>query len=1035
MKVIAIYPGRFQPPGPHHAKAYEWLASQFGRENTFVVTSDKTEPGKSPFTFNEKARMFYEYNIDNIGQVKNPYKAEELTRKFDPNTTAVVYMYGKKDAGRIPFTKKDGTPGYLQPFTGVENMLPMAKHGYVIEAPHINMRVAGKEMSGTTLREVLAKTTPEQFKQIMGWFDQKLYNLIKSKLYVNESKKSNLDESFSKNWWKRVFEYINEEGDLNEDQLNERKQVGTIYHYTSLRALASILSDDELVGRLDYNSHGGSNAAIRTVSFTRDKNFYKGRTESYIDGAGVRLAVDGDRLSDNYKIEPHDDTFTSRAMDYTHPEYGDEMEERVVLPGNKHQIQGIIKYITNINFDADESTKNPRNLLRLEAAYAASDSYPWASDILELLENFGYSKPLSTSGYTSTVRDLITNFDFTEEELTTIAMAYAADWVSKNFNIPVTGDIQITSQIYRKLENIVPTIEKRNKQYQIENINEVGEGTAKIYDWNDDTDEVVSNYKIEYSFNDDSNDTVNVELFTKGHNPENRYVSFTVNGDYNFKTTNKGNVFRIMATIVDIMKDALNKYDITTIYWKPKLETGEISGSSKRDKLYMAYVKKQIPDAKVSMDGKNIKIELEPEMAEAFSPDWWKSVLEGNKPSGKLQVKINEIGEGTTPYDIRSSGVKKSKNSIQQTFIFYTENDDQFSIGLYTNSEASESYTLADQDPNTVHISFANTRTAYNSTNAGLKQMFRVVSSVMEAIVQFANNLEQEGWKKQINYIAFESSESKVSSFKSSGVEQRDKLYISYIGKTYGVVNTERIRGTLYVETRVPVYVPREEDIQESTLNEIGDATAEPYEFERTYVGAYQNRTQLGVNYYIVIPDSDYDIVAELQTKTANWPAPGPALLDISFNNKRVPGRAPDKKLGKYSPSNLGLKHMFRVMVTLGEIIKDYIETLKRESIRTNVVGISFIPAYVKGDETLPAHVGERQRQKLYNAFITKHFDVEKVETKGDVYLYFLKNPLYSYEDSEKTVSEINESLLLTEGGAAGFDFDSIERQVLKYVG
>ena len=26
-KIIAVYPGRFQPMGKHHAKVYDWLAS------------------------------------------------------------------------------------------------------------------------------------------------------------------------------------------------------------------------------------------------------------------------------------------------------------------------------------------------------------------------------------------------------------------------------------------------------------------------------------------------------------------------------------------------------------------------------------------------------------------------------------------------------------------------------------------------------------------------------------------------------------------------------------------------------------------------------------------------------------------------------------------------------------------------------------------------------------------------------------------------------------------------------------------------
>ena len=49
-KIVAIYPGRFQPMGAHHAKAYKWLNSKFS--DTYVATSGKVALPKSPFGFN-----------------------------------------------------------------------------------------------------------------------------------------------------------------------------------------------------------------------------------------------------------------------------------------------------------------------------------------------------------------------------------------------------------------------------------------------------------------------------------------------------------------------------------------------------------------------------------------------------------------------------------------------------------------------------------------------------------------------------------------------------------------------------------------------------------------------------------------------------------------------------------------------------------------------------------------------------------------------------------------------------------------------
>ena len=53
--VIAIYPGRFQPMGKHHKEAFRWLENKFGAENTYIATSDKVDPPKSPLNFSENS--------------------------------------------------------------------------------------------------------------------------------------------------------------------------------------------------------------------------------------------------------------------------------------------------------------------------------------------------------------------------------------------------------------------------------------------------------------------------------------------------------------------------------------------------------------------------------------------------------------------------------------------------------------------------------------------------------------------------------------------------------------------------------------------------------------------------------------------------------------------------------------------------------------------------------------------------------------------------------------------------------------------
>jgi len=225
--IIAIYPGRFQPFGKHHAQAFEWLQSKFGKSNTYIATSNVIDLPKSPFSFKDKYEIIKHYNLENnLVQVKNPYKSEEILGTMDPNTTAVVFMVGAKDMQDEPRfamkPKKDGSPSYFQDYEKNKNTLQgFDKHGYLIVAPHVSINVPGYgEMSGTSLRKALGDKIPRSqkinlFKSVFGWYDEKTANMIfdklesiqESKLSISEvMKKKNMNSNsdiklFSKEWW------------------------------------------------------------------------------------------------------------------------------------------------------------------------------------------------------------------------------------------------------------------------------------------------------------------------------------------------------------------------------------------------------------------------------------------------------------------------------------------------------------------------------------------------------------------------------------------------------------------------------------------------------------------------------------------------------------------------------------------------------------------------------------------------------------------------------------------------------------------
>jgi len=180
--IVAIYPGRFQPMGKHHAETYKWLKSKF--KDAWVVTSDKVDLPKSPFSFNEKKKIINSHGIRNVVKVKNPYQAVELLKKYDPKTTAAVFMVGAKDAQRLGGK-------FFRPWKGKAEV-GYKDGAYTLIAPHVSLKVPGYgEMSGTAIRQALgakaidSKSRAQLFKHIFG--HMKNYKLITKKLGVNES--------------------------------------------------------------------------------------------------------------------------------------------------------------------------------------------------------------------------------------------------------------------------------------------------------------------------------------------------------------------------------------------------------------------------------------------------------------------------------------------------------------------------------------------------------------------------------------------------------------------------------------------------------------------------------------------------------------------------------------------------------------------------------------------------------------------------------------------------------------------------------
>jgi hypothetical protein len=190
-KPIAIYPGRFQPYHAGHHVTYEALVEKFGKENVYVVSSDKQDSITSPFGFSDKQEIMtsmFDIPEDRIIQVKNPYNPIELTKQL-PEGTPVVFAVGEKDAQRLGGK-------YFQKYDPNEKMVGYKQAGYVWIGPPPNLEVNGKEISGTQLRAVMGdpaitdRAKQEIFTKIYGKFDKKIFDkVVKKTSDAEEAKK------------------------------------------------------------------------------------------------------------------------------------------------------------------------------------------------------------------------------------------------------------------------------------------------------------------------------------------------------------------------------------------------------------------------------------------------------------------------------------------------------------------------------------------------------------------------------------------------------------------------------------------------------------------------------------------------------------------------------------------------------------------------------------------------------------------------------------------------------------------------------
>jgi cytidyltransferase-like protein len=189
-QVIAIYGGRFQPFHKGHKQVYDWLTERF--ETVWVVSSNSVDLPKSPFSFEEKKKMMIAAGIpeDVIVEVKSPYKAREVTDRYNVKNTTAVYAISEKDMGEDPrfkFEKKrDGSDPYFMPFD-LDNMEPIENHSYLLTVPTFEFDIMGQSIdSATEIRQMFINANNSEevdiITELYGDYDPDIHDIFDSKL-------------------------------------------------------------------------------------------------------------------------------------------------------------------------------------------------------------------------------------------------------------------------------------------------------------------------------------------------------------------------------------------------------------------------------------------------------------------------------------------------------------------------------------------------------------------------------------------------------------------------------------------------------------------------------------------------------------------------------------------------------------------------------------------------------------------------------------------------------------------------------------
>lgn len=193
--LVVIIPGGYHPFHPGHLSLYTAARRKWPSAEIYLASTDNKKERPFPFEMKKQLAQLAGIPAEKFVQVKIPFRANEIVDRYDPNTTAVIFVRSEKDAdesSKLTGTKKDGSPSYIQPYTA--NLQPAAKHAYIDFLPTIQFK-AGK--SGITSASQIREMWPSMSAEDKAGLLTDLYPILQKNPALVTKLSAQLDQILS----------------------------------------------------------------------------------------------------------------------------------------------------------------------------------------------------------------------------------------------------------------------------------------------------------------------------------------------------------------------------------------------------------------------------------------------------------------------------------------------------------------------------------------------------------------------------------------------------------------------------------------------------------------------------------------------------------------------------------------------------------------------------------------------------------------------------------------------------------------------